>query len=167
MPSDTVYGLSARALDERAVERIYKLKKRNQKKPFIVLIANVSQLEQLGIDEQAIKPAKSYWPGALSVVCQAPAAPTWLQRGTNTLAIRLPAEPKLQALIKRVGPVVSTSANIQAGKVASSVKEAKAMFGRKLDFYVDGGDFSGRQPSTIAKVTGGRLIVLRPGALKV
>src|SRR6185437_14196898 len=75
MPSDTIYGLSCRALDEPAVERIYRLKHRDSDKPLIVLIANISQLQQLRIDQIQAQPAKKYWPGGLTIICQAPKAP--------------------------------------------------------------------------------------------
>lgn len=167
IPTDTIYGLSARALDESAVEKIYKLKKRDQDKPFIVLISDSSQLLQLGIEPSEVEPAKPYWPGSLTLVCQAPAAPAWLHRGGKTLAVRLPDREDLRHLIKAVGPIVSTSANKKVEPVANSVDQAQQIFGQQLDFYVDGGDLANRQPSTVARANDGKLVVLRPGTVNI
>lgn len=167
LPTDTIYGLSAQALDEQAVERIHRLKDRNQNKPLIVLISNIRQLSSLGIDSLQLQEVMNYWPGALSVICQAPQAPTWLERGTDTLAVRLPKYRNLQQLIEQVGPIVSTSVNVKDDKPANSLQETKQYFGDQLDFYVDGGDLSDRQPSTLVQLQGGQLKIIRPGAVKI
>jgi L-threonylcarbamoyladenylate synthase len=166
MPADTIYGLSCQALDKAAVERIYKLKYRYEGKPFIILIANVAQFRILKIDPAAAEPIKKYWPGGITYICNAPNTPDWLQRGTKTLAIRVPDHKELRGLIEKVGPIVSTSANPYARKPAASLEQAKDYFGEKLDFYVDAGKIDGL-PSTIVRLKSGKLEVLREGAVKI
>jgi len=166
MPADTVYGLSCSAFDESAVDRIYRIKYRFEGKPFIILISDIDQLKLLKIDPKEAEPIKQYWPGGLTYICNAPKTPEWLQRGTKTLAVRLPDHRDLRSLIKQVGPIVSTSANLYARKPATSLAEAVKYFGENLDFYVDVGKIDGL-PSTIVKLRSGKLEVLRKGAVKI
>ena len=166
MPSDTIYGLSCLALNRDAVEKIHKTKLRDDNKPFIVLISNIGQLEGLGVDKSLAKPVADYWPGALSAVLPSGNIPAWLERGKKSLAVRLPANNPLTQLIDRVGPIISTSANLQGQPPINTVSEAQAIFGGQLDFYVDGGKLDGL-PSTVVEVSDGRLTVLRKGAVTI
>lgn len=167
MPADTIYGLSCLALNPASVERIYEIKGRSENKPLVVLAANPRMLDLLSISVKQITSVEKYWPGPLTLICDAISAPEWLHRGTQTLAVRIPAESRLIQLISRIGPIVSTSANPSGQPPAATVEAAQAYFGDKLDFYVNGGDFSDRMPSTIVKHDNGRLQVIRPGAVKL
>lgn len=166
MPADTVYGLSCQALDKAGVERIYKFKYRFAGKPFIILISDIAQLKVLKIDPAQAEPIKKYWPGGITYICAAPNTPDWLHRGTKTLAVRLPDHNELRKLIRQVGPIVSTSANLYARKPAVTLAEGKSYFGDELDFYVDAGKIEGL-PSTIVRLESGNLKVLRQGAVKI
>lgn len=166
MPSDTIYGLSCLALDQGAVERLHKIKDRQAHKPFVILISDAKMLDKLSINLQHSKLVDRYWPGPLTIVFDAPAAPAWLQLGSQTLAVRLPADKKLQDLINKTGPLVSTSANLQGESPALNVKEAQKVFGNKLDFYVDVGKLDNK-PSTLVVNKDGKLVVIRQGAAKL
>jgi L-threonylcarbamoyladenylate synthase len=166
MPSDTIYGLSCRALDEAAVERVHKIKNRDSGKPCIVLVANLKMLDLLSISADQARLVQEYWPGKISLEFNAPNAPSWLHRGTNKFAIRMPDNSKLRKLIKKVGPIVSTSANTQGGQPAESIDQAKEYFGEDLDFYIDQGTISS-EPSTIVVLKNGKLEVDRQGAVKI
>jgi len=163
MPSDTIYGLSCRALDEAAVERLHKLKGRDKAKPFIVLVSSTTQLIDVGIITTDVAPALRYWPGRLTLICSAVNAPLWLHCGTKSLAIRQPDDKELRNLVTKVGPIISTSANLAGSQPAQSAAEARQYFSDKLDFYVDMGEIKS-PPSTIAKVEDGKLVVIRQGA---
>lgn len=164
MPSDTIYGLSCRALDKNAVERLHKLKRR-EKKPFIVLIADTTQLSKLGIITTDVTPALRYWPGPLTIIVEAEAAPKSLHRGTKTLGVRQPNNPDLLKLMKNVGPLISTSANLAGEQPVNTAAEAQKMFDDTLDFYVDVGTLKS-QPSTIIKKDNYKLEIIRQGAIK-
>ncbi|HVS79221.1 MAG TPA: L-threonylcarbamoyladenylate synthase [Candidatus Saccharimonadales bacterium] len=166
LPSDTIYGLSCRAPDQKAVERVHQIKRRDKTKPFVILISRVEQLNELGIITTEAAPALRYWPGKLTMICEAQDAPAWLHMGTRSLAVRQPDYPELRELIDKVGPIVSTSANLSGGQPAASVSDAQKYFGDKLDFYVDAGQLSG-QPSTIIRKNNYELEVVRQGAVKV
>lgn len=166
LPSDTIYGLSCRALDKQAVERIHHIKRRDKNKPFVILISGMDQLKDLGITTTDAALALSYWPGKLTIICDAEKSPGWLHMGFRTLAVRQPDYPGLRELIKITGPLISTSANMQDGRPAESVFQAKKYFGDKLDFYVDAGRLSGR-PSTIVRPVFDKLDVIRQGAVRI
>lgn len=166
MPSDTIYGLSCRALNEKAVSRIYELKNRDFNKPNIVLIADLDQLEDLHVDKLQAGLVNKYWPGPLSLEFKAPNAPRWLHRGSGAFAIRLPGNKELRNLISKVGPIVSTSANKQGMMPAKSAAEATSYFGEELDFIVDIGTVD-NPPSTLVVERNGKLIVEREGAIKI
>jgi L-threonylcarbamoyladenylate synthase len=167
MPSDTIYGLSARTLDKAVVEKLYKLKDRSSSKPFIILISNLEMLDLLSIPKNEVEARKKYWPGSVTLICSAPQSPEWLHRGLKTLAIRWPDHKELLELINQVGPIISTSANIEGQIPARSANEAKAIFGDKLDFYIDAGELPNSLPSTIVKSVNGELRVVRQGAVKL
>jgi L-threonylcarbamoyladenylate synthase len=165
LPTDTIYGLSAVAMKKDAVEKIHNLKKRDDKKPLIVLVSSIKQFQLLGINDSQPKAIKKYWPGPLSIEFEAKKTPLWLHRGMYYFAVRMPDNIELLELINNTGPIVSSSANLQGQKPASSVKEAEEFFGSSLDFYVDVGPLEG-QPSTLAKIENNQLIVIREGAYK-
>lgn len=166
MPSDTVFGLSCCALDEPAVKRLHNIKDRDKNKPFIVLISTMAQLNDLGIITSDVAPALQYWPGPLTIICEAEGAPLWLHRGTKTLAVRQPDDKTLRGLIDKVGPLVSTSANLAGQKPVRTMDSAKKYFGDKLDFYVDKGIIN-KKPSTIIRATFSKVEVVRQGAVKI
>lgn len=166
MPSDTIYGLSCQALNEKAVEKIYKLKGRSYHKPLIVLISNLKMLGSLGVRYNFVITNKKYWPGPVSIIFNAPNAPSWLHRGTASLAVRLPADDKLCDLIDKTGPLVSTSANQEGKQPAESIKQAQEYFGEQLDLYVDGGEIKA-EPSIIIQLEGKQLKIIRRGSLKI
>lgn len=163
MPSDTVYGLSACALDEAAVERIYAIKQRDDNKPCIILLSDLSQASSIGIDSASLQAAAKYWPAALTFIAPADSSPEYLHRGLKSLAVRIPDNEDLRGIIASTGPIVSTSANIQDEPIAHTPSHAIEIFGDQLDFYVDVGELSG-EPSTIVKFEKNKLIILRQGA---
>lgn len=166
LPTDTIYGLSCRALDEQAVERLHNLKKRDKKKPFIVLISNITQLNDLGIITTDAAPALRYWPGKLTIICETQKAPEWLHMGTSSLAVRQPDSAGLLKLIEKTGPLISTSANLQGVEPLTNTSQAVKYFGDKLEFYVNAGRLAAK-PSTIVKPIFGELEIIRQGAVKI
>ncbi len=167
IPTDTVYGLVARAADKAAAARLYELKKR-EAKPGTLIAADMEQLETLGLKHRYLKAVEQFWPGAVSVVIPSSDPELkYLHRGKMSLAVRVTGDAKLRKLLKRTGPLLTTSANHAGQPNAETIKQAKDYFGDQVDFYVDGGDLSGRQPSTIIRVIDDAIEVLRPGAVKI
>lgn len=165
IPTDTVYGLAASAANEAAVTRFYSLKNR-EKKPGTLIAASIAQLETLGITKESLSLAVPYWPGSLSVVLPY-ADRAYLTQGVGSLAIRVVADPSVQELLVSTGPLITSSANLPGQPESKTIQEAWEYFGDNVDFYVDGGNRSGRTASTIVNVTTNGLEILRQGAVRL
>lgn len=169
LATDTIYGIVGSAFSKKAVLRIYRLRKRNRKKPMIILVSSLDDLNSFGIKlTVGVKRLlMNLWPGKVSVVlpCRSKRF-SYLHRGTGTLAFRLPKPKWLRSLVKRTGPLVAPSANLEGLAPARTVKEAKKYFGRKVDFYVKK-DKLASLPSTLIAFKKGKVVVVRSGAVKV
>lgn len=162
MPTDTIYGIVARALDKKTVERLYKIRRRSPKKPFIILISDISDLKKFGvlIDQITNQLINHLWPGKVSIILPCPFAEfKYLHRGTNTLAFRLPKKPDLIRLLKKTGPLVAPSANPEGLPPAKTIAQAEKYFSDKVDLYVSGR--AGKKPSTLVAVKNGKIEILR------
>lgn len=164
IPTDTVYGIVARAADPRAVARLYGLKHR-ELKPGTVIAANINQLVELGIKRRYLTAVAQFWPGAVSI--EIPHQLEYLHQGTGRQAFRIPDDQELLSLLEITGPLQTTSANSPGEPPANNLTEAKKYFGNQVDFYVDGGDRSGRPPSTIIRVVDDAIEIIREGAVKI
>jgi L-threonylcarbamoyladenylate synthase len=166
LPTDTVYGLVARAADEQAVVRLYALKHREHK-PGTVIAASVEQLEELGVERRYLDMAKKWWPGPLSIETPLEGHYDYLTQGTGHCAWRVVGDEGLRRFLEQTGPLQTSSANQPGEPVSVSVEMAKAYFGGSVDFYVDGGDLSERKPSTVVRMVGNDIEVIRRGAVDV
>ena len=170
IPTDTLYGIVGGALKKETVERIYALRKRDLKKPMIILISGVGDLKKFGIilNSAQKKILSNIWPGKVSIVFDCKYKKfEHLHRKSKTLAFRLPADDELIGLLKKVGPLVAPSANLSGKKPAETYLEARKYFGEKVDFYVDSGKLKSK-PSTIIKIgESGEIEILRQGAVKI
>jgi L-threonylcarbamoyladenylate synthase len=164
IPTDTVYGVVARADDQVAVARLYALKDR-ESKPGTVIAASVDQLVDLGIKRRYLKAVEDFWPAPLSV--EIPHSVGYLSQNTGRQAFRIPETPELLRLLEVTGPLQTSSANQPGMPPANTVKEAQDYFGDRVDFYVDGGDLSGNEPSTIIRIVDDAIEILREGAVKL
>ena len=165
IPTDTIYGIAASAWSKKAVERAYKIMKRNPKKPFIVLIGSIQDLVlfNLKLDIATRNILKKLWPGKISVILPVPSKKfSYLHRRTKTLAFRVPKKTSLIKILRKTGPLISTSANPQGKKPAQTIAEAKKYFESSVDFYMNGGKIKSL-PSTLVEIKNSRIIVLRKG----
>jgi len=149
--TDTLYGMVAKATDERAVERVYAVKQRTPSKSPIVLIASVDQLLDT-YDETVLSRLDKLWPGKNSVILPSNAAPSWIVRDNASVAYRIPNDEALRTLLRQTGPLIAPSANPEGEPPALSVEEAKQYFGNKVDFYVDGGAVHDDTPSKLYRL---------------
>ncbi|HET6746671.1 MAG TPA: L-threonylcarbamoyladenylate synthase [Candidatus Saccharimonadales bacterium] len=167
MPTDTVYGLVARASDPKAVAKLYALKNRDHK-PGTVIAASTDQLLALGVNKHHIDRVKQWWPNPLSV--ETPLGPelNYMHQETGRQGFRVVADEAVRAILEKTGPLVTSSANHPGAPGSTNVDEAWEYFGDRVDFYVDGGDLSNRPPSTIVKLhQNGTIEVIREGAVKL
>ncbi len=163
-PTDTLYGILARAEDKKAVERVYKIKGRNTKKPFIILINSEKDLEKFVIKHSDILKNVGMFVGkkvSFILNCESKKF-EYLHRGNKSLAFRIisPRNRNLYKLIKNVGPLVAPSANPEGLKPAKSILEAKKYFNKQIDLYINGGNRNAK-PSTIISLLGEKIEILR------
>ncbi len=167
-PSDTVYGLGCDPMNEAAVERLFTVKRR-EAKPIPVLCADLTYADRLvSLDPVALSLARRYWPGALTVVApMIRELPFQIHQGTRTLGVRVPASNLcIQLIAESGGYLTGTSANLSGRPACRSASEAMAELGGEVDLILDGGTLAGKE-STVVKVTEGKLLVLRRGAVEL
>lgn len=165
IPTDTIYGISCSALDRAAVERVYTIRGRARTKPFIILISSLDTLAlfSIRISQHTSQMLETIWPAPVSIIFPCPSKKfTYLHRGTKSLAFRMPDNARFCALLKKTGPLITTSANPEGKKPAATIAQAKKYFGNRLDFYVDAGRKHGA-PSTILRLTKNGHEILRRG----
>jgi L-threonylcarbamoyladenylate synthase len=165
MPTDTLYGLVGSAFSKKAVEKNYKIKKRNKNKPLIVLISSISDLKKFNINKK-FPILKKVWPGKVSVILPCSSLKfKYLHRGTESIAFRLPAKKSLIKILKETGPLTAPSANPEKLKPAKSIIQAKKYFGNKVDFYLSEGVLKSK-PSTLISIDKREKIKVLRGMLK-
>ena len=149
--TDTLYGVVARADNEAAVRRVYSLKGRDDDKSPIVLISSIDQLFD-DLDEPHAQYVQSVWPGPVSVIVPSHQAPSWIKRGNDSVAYRMPASDELRAMLTQTGPLIAPSANPQGMQPAMNIREAKYYFGDNIDFYIDQGSVQNPEPSQLMRL---------------
>ncbi len=163
LKTDTLYGILANATDKNLVKKVYKIKGRDPKKPFIILVPSVDFIKQFFEVAITEKEKELLEKKGITVVLNLKDKRKlrYLHRGTGTLAFRIPAKEKLIKLIKEVGfPLIAPSANPEGEQPAENVKKAIEYFGDKVDLFVDEGKAVGK-PSPIVKVENGKVQYLR------
>ena len=174
IPTDTLYGIVGSALRRKTVERIYRLRRRNPQKPMIILIGDARAIARFGVqlDRPTAEVLKKMWPGKISVVLPIVSRSAALKKfkylhcGGRSLAFRLPRPAWLRALLRKTGPLVAPTANLEGKPPAKTIRAAKEYFGDRVDFYVDVGQLRAK-PSTLLEIKNGRTTVVRQGAVKI
>lgn len=165
MPTDTLYGLVAKATNKVAVKRLYDLKSR-EFKPGTIIASSIDQLVELGFKKRYLKAVEQYWPGAISVITPTGPILAHLHLGKYSLAIRIPDGNQFNELLSQTGPLLTTSANLPGKIPAKNIAEAKQYFGKLVDFYEDGGVLL-NEPSTIIRIVDDAVEVVRKGSVKI
>jgi L-threonylcarbamoyladenylate synthase len=167
-PTETVYGLGARYDDERALDRLYHLKKRPADKTMPLIIGTVADLDFMVeyVTDAARALISRYWPGPLTLVFRAKSGLSGFITSNSNIALRIPGESFALDLVRAVGiPITSTSANISGLPPARSAAMATGYFGPGLDLVVDGGESPANKPSAIVDVTQDEFRILREGSI--
>lgn len=169
VPSDTLYGVMAKADSPEAFARIYDVKGRDRTKRCVVLLADPAQVDDLGLHVPlwAQIMLERAWPGPLSVELKATSVtPQHLLCGFDAMAVRVPDDDDLRCLIRKTGPLVAPSANPEGMPPATTIYWAKEYFGDNVDYYFDGGCRSG-DASTYVSIGEESYSVIREGAFDV
>ena len=177
IPTETVYGLAANALDESAVARVFVAKERPADHPLIVHVATASDVSEwiTELPQWAVDLTNAVWPGPLTIVGPRTALASNAVTGNqDTVAVRVPSHPLAQVLLQQlktqgVKGVVAPSANRFGHVSPTSAAHVSADLGEYLDAHgdliLDGGDCQVGVESTIVLATGSQPVILRPGAV--
>ena len=172
VPTETVYGLAADATNAEAVARIYQAKGRPSFNPLIVHVPDLAAAASIGVfDDQALALAQRHWPGPLTLVVplqpQSGIAPV-VTAGLPTVAVRVPAHPAMQALLRATGkPLAAPSANASGTISPTRADHVDKTLGGRIPLIIDAGPTERGIESTIVAATGGSLRLLRPGPVQV
>ncbi len=170
MPTDTVYGIGADAFDNTAVAALLSAKGRGRDMPVGVLVGSWHTIEGLvyTVPDGARELIRAFWPGALSlVVAQAPSLQWDLGDARGTVMLRMPLHPVAIELLREVGPMAVSSANISGHPPAVNAAEARSQLGDLVDVYLDAGPSEQQAASTIVDLTGDTPRLLRAGPVSV
>ncbi|MBQ7713725.1 MAG: threonylcarbamoyl-AMP synthase, partial [Oscillospiraceae bacterium] len=169
IPTETVYGLGADALNEDAVAGIFAAKGRPQDNPLILHVPDATWLARYcdGVPEAAYRLAEAFWPGPLPwILRKTPAVPPRTTGGLDTVGVRCPDHAVTRAVIEQAGvPVAAPSANVSGRPSCTSAAHVRADMDGKIDGVVDGGDCAVGVESTILDLTVTPPRLLRPGGL--
>ena len=167
IPTETVYGLAADALDEEAAARIYKAKGRPSDNPLIVHIADLEDIRELvsELPEKAVKLAEAFWPGPLTMILpKSEKVPYGTTGGLDTVAIRMPSHPTARKLIQTTGiPLAAPSANTSGRPSPTKAEHVLEDLDGKIDMVLDDGPVGIGIESTIVDLSGSQPMILRPG----
>jgi len=168
LPTDTLYGLAADAFDSEAVTSLLRAKGRGRDMPVPVLVGSWNTIDGLvySVRPQARDLIRAFWPGGLSLVVeQAPSLAWDLGDTRGTVMLRMPLHPVALELLRDVGPLAVSSANISGRPPATTVEEARDQLGGSASVYLDGGKAEHAVASTIVDLTGNSPRISRVGAV--
>src|SRR5215510_11308900 len=170
-PTETVYGLGADALNERAVAQVFAIKNRPSFDPLIVHLLDKEVVPQYAteVDQRAAALMERFWPGPLTVVLRKkPIIPDLVTAGLDTVALRVPAHPVALALLRAVGrPIAAPSANPFGYVSPTTAPHVREMLGGAIGLILDGGPCTVGIESTVCALTEADAVVLRPGGVTV
>jgi L-threonylcarbamoyladenylate synthase len=168
-PTESFYGLAVNASDENAIGRLFKIKKRMDNMPVLVLIPSLEYLKGYVADvpEIALRLIGRFWPGGLTLLFKAGSAISpLLTADTGKVGVRISSHPLATALSRAVGsPITGTSANISGKPGCVTAKEVYTSLGRGVDLILDGGKTTGGKGSTILDVTVDPPEIIREGMI--
>ena len=169
LPTETVYGLAANALDEKAVAKIFQIKDRPANNPIIVHVASGEMAKRCvtAWPDPAEKLAQAFWPGPLTLVLpRAKGIPGMVTAGGKTVGVRWPGHPFIQAVIRECGfPLAAPSANLSGRVSPTNAEHVRKQIGGKISLIVDGGQSQVGIESTVLDLTVLPPQVLRPGMI--
>ncbi len=167
LPTETVYGIFAKALDQEAVEYIYELKRRPRKKALNLNVADEEDVRIYSKNQPSYltKLIESFLPGPLTIILQAnEKVPEWIHSGMSTVGFRMPAHPKTLELIRKYGPLVGPSANLSGHASGTKYEAIVKEFDQVIPGFEDDAFLTG-QDSTILDISGTKARILRQGSI--
>lgn len=168
-PTETVYGIGTNAMDENACSKIFEIKRRDKKKPLIVLVSNKRMLEDIveEINEIEKKLIEKFWPGPLTIIFKKKAIISDLiSGGKEEIGVRMTSGKITHLLIETSGvPIVAPSANLSGNPTGIMPDKIRDELGLKVDYMVDCGEISSNLTSTVVKVEENKIRIFREGKI--
>lgn len=167
LPTETVYGIFAKALDQKAVDYIYELKRRPREKALNLNVADEEDIRIYSKNQPSYltKLIESFLPGPLTIILQAnEKVPGWIHSGMSTVGFRIPAHPKTLELIRKYGPLVGPSANLSGHASGTKYEAIVKEFDQVIPGFEDDAFLTG-QDSTILDISGAKARILRQGSI--
>ena len=167
LPTETVYGLFAQALNEEAVERVYELKQRPRDKALNLNVASLEEIYAFSKNQPSYLEQlyKAFLPGPLTIILQDnDRVPAWINSGMETVGFRIPNHPVTLDLIRKYGPLIGPSANLSGKASGTSFQQIMMDFQEHVSGVKDDVALTG-QDSTILDLSGEKALVLRQGAI--
>lgn len=169
LPTETVYGLAANALDKMAVAKIFQIKGRPSNNPIIVHVAGLEMARRCVADFPSLaeKCSKAFWPGPLTMVLRkSDAVPAIVTAGGDTVGVRWPSHPFIQAVIRECDfPLAAPSANLSEHISPTNAGHVRKQLGGKIRLIVDGGQAQVGIESTVLDLSISPPQILRPGMI--
>ena len=168
-PTETVYGIGTNGLDEKAVRKLYEVKKRPLNKPISLLVSNMEMVKAIAKDitEVEYKIMEKFFPGPLTIILKKKdIVSDIVTAGQDTVGVRMPSGEIARKLVELSGvPIATPSANISGQPSGTNLSEIKENFEENVDFYIDGGNSELGISSTIVQVIDGKIEILRQGSI--
>ena len=167
LPTETVYGLFAQALNEEAVERVYELKRRPRDKALNLNVASLEEIYAFSKNQPSYLEQlyQAFLPGSLTIILQAnDRVPTWINSSLKTVGFRIPNHPVTLDLIQKYGPLIGPSANLSGKASGTSFQQIMMDFQEEVSGVEDDAALTG-QDSTILDLSGEKALILRQGAI--
>lgn len=170
LPTETVYGLGANALDGQAVAKIFEAKNRPQFNPLIIHVCDTEAADQyVDMDTRAKKVAAAFWPGPLTLILprhEGSGISDLVSAGLETLAVRVPAHKVMRAVMKQAGvPIAAPSANASGEPSATTPKHVAESLGDRAPYILAAGTCDVGLESTVLDLSGEVPVILRPGVV--
>ncbi len=168
-PTDTVYGLAALPFTGEYVEGLFSAKGRNNTRAIAILIGEYADLDRIieQFDDKSSRLAHHFWPGPLTLVVPKHSGLPEELSPDSTIGVRMPDHPVALALLRKVGPLAVTSANISGRDNANTADEVHQQLNGRVHLILDGGRTSGGIPSTVVNCTSATLTILREGPISL
>ena len=169
LPTDTLYGISANALDADAASKVFTVKGREEFSPLPIFVSDADDIFHYGrnVPDSAVRLAELFWPGKLTIVVRkSERISSVVSGGLDTLGMRVPDHPVPREIVRKFGaPITATSANVSGKPPLTAASDVVAELGSRLQLVFDGGALSPSLPSTVIDVTANPPRILREGAV--
>lgn len=171
--TDTVYGLICDASNVEACDKIYKIKRREKRKPLAIFVKAVDEVKKYVLEtelsDKVLNIMKKYWPGPLTIIFKKKENVfDHITYGIDSIGIRMPNDKFLSDILNKIdSPLAQTSCNISGEAEYKSATEIENKLGNEVDVIVDGGEIKDTKASTIIAINNNSIEVIREGTIKI